>query len=124
MPKGTVPIGAQEEPVDRGECSPNVDTLYRPTAPLASEACEGKGQRLLTPHDGVRGARERGRAAGVPGIPVGLDTFVPCLFKADRRVLKAKQRPVRPLRAHHGQQTLTSTLRAKDEVIVVGLQGG
>jgi hypothetical protein len=79
VPKGTVPIGAQEEADDRGECSPNVDTVGRPSAPLASEASEGKGQRLPTPHDGVRGARERGRAAG---IPVGLTTFVPCLVQS------------------------------------------
>jgi hypothetical protein len=42
-----VPIGAQEKAVDCGECSPYVDTVDRPTAPLASEACEGKGSAFL-----------------------------------------------------------------------------
>lgn len=42
-----MPIGAQEEAVDCGACSPNVDTVDRPTAPLASEACEGKGSGFL-----------------------------------------------------------------------------
>ncbi len=40
--KGAVPIVAQEA-VDCGECSPNVNGVDRPTVPLASEACEGKG---------------------------------------------------------------------------------
>jgi hypothetical protein len=42
-----VSTGAQEEAVDRGDGSPNVDTVDRPTAPLASETCEGKGSAFL-----------------------------------------------------------------------------